>query len=311
VGGQSSAAMQWLLGSEEPAVRALTRRDVLGECPHDEDVLAGPWVRALLSGQQSDGGFGVHWYRKWTGAHWRLIQLVELEVPAGEARAVAAVDVVLTALTSPHRRVPVIDGLSRVCASVEGNAVAVSCRLGLADDSRVRQIVEWLLAWQWPDGGWNCDRSASGYRSSFHESLSTAWGLHEYGEATGEQAAMEAAQRAAELFLEHRLFRSLRTGEVINRRWLQPCYPSYWHYDIARALLVLSRMGLVRDPRADEALDELERRRLPDGRWKAGSQWWKPDGGPITPEVVDWGRTGEPNQMITLNGLRILRAASR
>jgi hypothetical protein len=48
---------------------------------------------------------------------------------------------------------------------------------------------------------------------------------------------------AAKLILEHRLFRSLATGDVINRSWLALHYPPYWHYDILQALLVLSRMG--------------------------------------------------------------------
>ena len=30
-----------------------------------------------------------------------------------------------------------------------------------------------------------------------------------------------------------------------------------------------------------------------------------------TPEVVDWGRAGEPNLMVTLNALRVLTAAGR
>jgi hypothetical protein len=54
----------------------------------------------------------------------------------------------------------------------------------------------------------------------------------------------------------------------------------------------------------------VERRRLPDGRWQASGCWWKPPGGPISPEVVDWGRCG-PNEMITLNALRVLRAGRR
>ncbi len=305
---RDAGTVEWLLTSTEPAVRMLTRRDVLGEAADDEDVLAGPWVRALLSGQEADGGFGVHWYRKWTGAHWRLVQLVELGVPAGEPRALAALDTVLGRLTGP-RRVAVIDGLARVCASIDGNALAVACRLGLAGDERVRRLVEWLLEWQWPDGGWNCDQRATGRRSSFHETLATSWGLHEYAAATGDTEAAESARRAAELFLEHRLFRSLRTGEVIHPRWLRPCYPPYWHYDVLQALLVLSRMGLAGDPRAHEALDQIESRRDADGRWSANQQWWKPGGGPITPEVVDWGRAGEPNVMITLNAMRVRRAA--
>jgi hypothetical protein len=45
--------------------------------------------------------------------------------------------------------------------------------------------------------------------------------------ATGAVWAREAADRAAELFLSHRLFRSLSDGEVIDRRWLALHYPPY------------------------------------------------------------------------------------
>ena len=59
---RTETAVTWLLSSDEPAIRLLARRDVLGE-PADADagqVLAGPKVQALLSGQRGDGGFGVH-----------------------------------------------------------------------------------------------------------------------------------------------------------------------------------------------------------------------------------------------------------
>jgi hypothetical protein len=311
---RTDAAVTWLLSSAEPAVRLLARRDVLGE-PADASadagqVLAGAKVTALLSGQRGDGGFGVHPYRKWTGAHWRLVSLVELAIPPHEPRALAAADHVLAWLTRPGRRVPVIGGLARSHASIEGNALAACCRLGLATDPRAQSVASSLISWQWPDGGWNCDTAATGRRSSFHESLPPAWGLHEYAQATGAPAAHDAASRAAGLFLNHQLFRTLTTGQAINRTWLTPRYPPYWHYDILQALLVLSRMGKATDPRASDALDELERRRLPDGRWQAGGRWWKPPPSSITPEVVDWGRAG-PNEMITLNALRVLQAAGR
>jgi hypothetical protein len=113
-----------------------------------------------------------------------------------------------------------------------------------------------------------------------------------------------------ELFLSHRVFRRLRDGEVIDPRWLKLRYPSYWRYDLLQALLVLARMGRVGDLRAGDALDELERRRLPDGRWAVEGRWWRPPGSATAVEAVDWGRSG-PNEMITLNALRILRAAGR
>lgn len=312
--GSFDPAIDWLLSSAEPAVRYLTRRDVLGEPlePGADEILAGPKVGALLNGQVPDGGFGGHPYKKWTGAHWRLVSLVELAAPPGEPRLLAAAETVLAWLTSPGRRrnLAVIDGLARRCASQEGNALAVCCRIGLADDPRLGQLAESLVEWQWPDGGWNCDRRASGRRSSFHESFAAAWGLHEYWLATGSDWAREAALRTAELFLEHSVFKSLRTGEPISEDWVELHYPPYWHYDVLQSLLVLSRLGSLPDPRADDALDLLLERRRPDGLWEPGGYWWRRPGSKTLAEVVDWGRRG-PNEMITLNALRVLRAAGR
>ena len=306
--------IEWLLASKEPGVVFQTKRDLLGERdpPEAEHVLDGPWVRTLLAGQTPDGGFGVNVYAKWAGAHWRLVSLVELGVPAGEPRCIAAVETVLAWLTGKgHRaRIETIDGLTRRCGSQEGNALAVCCRLGLADDPRVRLLAESLVEWQWPDGGWNCDRKATGYRSSFNESLSPMWGLHEYWAATGESAAREAAARTAELFLDHRLFRTLSTGEPIRESFVTLHYPPFWHYDVLQALVVLARMGLAGDQRAADALELLEERRLPDGRWRTGGRWWKPPGskgGNV--EVVDW--DSGPSEMVTLNALRVLAAAAK
>ena len=168
--GVEAASVEWLLRSDEPAIRHLTRKDVLGEAiePDPDEILAGPIVSALLAGQQPDGGFGGHPYKKWTGAHWRLVSLVELGVAAGEPRAVRAAETVLDWLTGEgHRRgVKLIEGLARRCASQEGNALAVCCRLGMAGDPRVDLLARSLVEWQWPDGGWNCDLRATGRLSS-------------------------------------------------------------------------------------------------------------------------------------------------
>jgi hypothetical protein len=299
------SAVEWLLQATEPAIRGMTRRDLLGE-EFGEDVLAGDNVRALLGAAATK-----HPYSKWTGAHWRIVSMVELEVPAGEPRAMVAADQVLETMTRSRKYgVLVVNGLTRRCGSIEGNALAACSRLGLADDPRTQGMAEGLLEWQWPDGGWNCDKSPEAHRSSFHETHSAAWGLHEYWRATGDTAARDGAVRAGELFLEHRLFRRLKDGAVINRKWLRPSYPPYWHYDILQGLLVLSRLGLAKDARAADALDELEQQRLPDGRWTVGPPWWRPAGGNSSQEVVDWGRSG-PNEMVTLNALRVLRSAGR
>lgn len=292
--------VEWLLAHPEPAIRRLTRRDVLGQ-ESDEDVLAGELVQTLLVDR------GVHPYGKWGGAHWRLVSLVELGTPPGEPRALAAAETVLAWLTGKSHRsnIPTIEGLTRRCASQEGNALAVCVRLGLADDPRVELVARSLVEWQWPDGGWNCDRKPQARRSSFHESLAPMWGLHEYAAATGAAWARAAANRTAELFLSHRLFRALRSGDVIDPTWVVPHYPPFWHYDSAQALLVLSRMGKHRDERAAEARDLLASRQGKDGLWSAARAWWKRPGTKgSNVEVVEWEQ--KPSAMVTLNALRVL-----
>jgi len=333
-------AIAWLLSSRDPSVRYFTLVDLLDESSTSKAMVVarhriplGARYRTLLSGQLNRdstlkkgsrgglwvkfagqyGGFGVHPYQKWTGAHWRLVSLVELGMPKLDKRGIAAAEQVLRWLCSKHHRkyIRKINGLTRRCASQEGNAVGVCSRLGLANDSRVVRLVESLVEWQWPDGGWNCDIRPSAHHSSFNESLSTMWGLIEYHRATGDHASLAAAGRTAEFFLRHRLFRSERTGKPVRSEWLKLHYPLYWHYDILQSLRVLSMMGKTSDPRAQEALDIIESKRDSYGLWTVEGRHWAPLGQKKSNvDVVDWGRRG-PNEMITLNALRVLKSAAR
>ena len=248
---EAGPAVEWLLASDEPAIAALARRDLLDEDvrPSLAELRRGPLVRGLLAGQQRDGGFGADVYGKWGGAHWRLVSLVELGVPPGEPPLLAALETVLAWLTGPGTPEPDSDdrrphpalrlaGGQRARGRVPARArrrrtrrAARALARGVAVARRRR----------------NCDKRASGRRSSFHESLSPLWGLHEYAEATGAAWAREAADRTAELFLEHGLFRSLHTGEPVHPTWLVAHYPPFWHYDVPQALLILARAGYVRD----------------------------------------------------------------
>src|SRR3989442_1090472 len=163
--------VQWLLRSENSIGRYYALKDLMDE-PENSSKLErerkkipnGPHVTALFSRQQPDGGFGVHPYTKWTGAHWRLVSLVEQGIPPGHPKAKKMTDQVLDWLASEKHRTGIVtvEGRARVHASMEGNALASCSRLGLADDpragrigdSRAREALDILLRRRRKDGRW-------------------------------------------------------------------------------------------------------------------------------------------------------------
>ena len=306
-----------MLRSRDPSVRYLALRDLLGKSEDSREVVAarrrvlrGPRLRALLSGQLPDGSFGVHQYKKWGGGHWRIVSAVELGVPAGNREWVRAARQVLSGGYLANLRPRNVAGLYRCHASEPGNAVGACSRLGLAGDPRVERLALGLVEWQWPDGGWNCDASKEARHSSFYESLATLWGLTQYRKATGDKGVGKAVQRASEFFLRHRLFRSCRGEAIVNPGWLKLHYPVYWHYDILQALTVIHLADRLDDPRTKDALDVLQSKRSGGGTWEAEGYYWRLGNRGAGAEVVDWGRGG-PNEMITLNALRVLAASGR
>lgn len=311
-----------LLASEEPAVRYKARLNVLGEDAGSEEMRAlraeigpSPRMQALLSEMDEEGNLPHHPYRKWVGAHWILADLADNFYPPGDERLIPLRERQLAWLLHPKHlsSVPVIEGRARRCASQEGNALFSLLRLGLADE-RCDELADWLVQWQWPDGGWNCDRSEEAVNSSFMESLIPLRALALHAQVTGSETSGAAAELAAEIFLKRRLFRRQSDGAVIDDDFVVLHYPCYWHYDILFGLKVMAEAGFIGDARCEEALDLLETMRLPDGGFAAGKKYyrksWKGGSGR---SLVDWGGTSKRrmNEFVTVEVLGVLRAGGR
>ena len=94
--GVTVSAVDWLLESDEPGIVAQAKRDLLDEQAPAEAarVIEGPKVCCSQASRRTAAS--APRLRKWGGAHWRLVSLVELGVPAGEPRCLAAAETVLT-----------------------------------------------------------------------------------------------------------------------------------------------------------------------------------------------------------------------
>jgi hypothetical protein len=165
----------------------------------------------------------------------------------------------------------------------------------------VRGIIDRLLAEQLPDGGWNCEAANGSTRSSFNTTICVLEALLEYELGRGSNAEVtEARLRGQEYLLERRLLRRRTTGEVVDRAWTRFSFPTWWHYDVLRALEYLRRAGATPDERLAEAIELVESKRDADGRWPLEHQH------PGTMAVeVDEGE-GRPSRWNTLRALRVL-----
>jgi len=184
---------------------------------------------------------------------------------------------------------------------VPGRPWARRLRPARRRDDRLDTLAESLVETQWPDGGWNCDLRPEASHSSFNETWGPILGLAEYG-------AIDAAKRGAEFLLEHRVYKSHRTGEPAHPAFLKLRYPPYWHYDVLVGLTVLDRSVRLADPRTADALELLESKRGPDGSWRAEGRWWKRPGAKgSNVEAVDWGETAD--ELLTERAQHVLSAA--
>ncbi len=327
-----------LLASAEPSIWYKVRVGVLEEDAGSkaigklrEEIKASPRVRALLRDRDASGRVAPvhHVYKKWGGAHWVFAALADIGYPPGDKELLPIRDQVLDCWLHPeaieehvsesappaHRRrgVPIVRGRARRCASQQGNALYAAATLGLVDD-RCRQLADCLMRWQWPDGGWNCNRRPEADTSSFWESLIPLRALAAYAKVTGETRAREAALRAAEVFLTRRMFRRRRDSQVMNPQFLRLHYPCYWRYDILFGLKVMAEAGWIGDERCGEALDVLESKRLPGGGWAAEERFYRNSTGSGSGcDRVSWGRVGKKtmNEWVTADALCVSRAAGR
>jgi len=153
-----------------------------------------------------------------------------------------------------------------------------------------------------PDGGWNCRRPYGATHASVHTTISVLEGLRQYELHRGRKAReVRAAQkRGREFLMEHRLFRSHRTGEIIKPVFIRFSFPPRWHYDVLRALDHFLAVDAARDPRLAEAIETVRANRGADGRWPLQHVY-------KAKTYFELERLGAPSRWNTLRALRVLR----
>jgi hypothetical protein len=107
-------------------------------------------------------------------------------------------------------------------------------------------------------------------------------------------------ERGVEYFLEHHIYKKSRDlNKVSKPGWLKFGFPLMYQDDVLEILEILAKLK-VKDPRLDDAVGLVERKRTDDGRWILESTF----NGRF---IADIERKGKPSKWITLKALQVLR----
>lgn len=344
-------AVSWLLEQENPGVRYWAFRELLQRPEDDLETTASQhslasWSPVLdLLKQQNPNGYweepeDVYW-PKWTATVWQLILLGELGFSRRHPAIKAGCEHFLKVMDSQDRSWPPPDYSDKDAEGqwlgwrsvwepcVTGNMARTLTLFGYQDDSRVREMYEWLVKYQLPDGGWNCEPGPWGkevHHSSFMSTIEPLWAFSELDPQNWPKGAREAVARGAEFMLMHKLYKSDKTGKIINEEWTKLHFPLFYFYDILHGLRILSKLGFASDERINDAVKLLKSKQLPDGSWPLESTFLNSLGRNLVKDSkTGWtiveergkaripaiyqvlGRVGEPNAWVTLNALRALK----
>jgi hypothetical protein len=302
--------LDWLLEGD-PAIRWQVMRDLTSASADDVAVERARvehvgWGARLLTLEDPDGLWaggacfpssyrGGEPGQPWTATMHTLqtLQLLGLDPASQSARRA----IVLVAENGrwEHAGQRYFDGEVEPC--INGRTIETGAYFGVP----VEPIVERILVERLDDGGWNCEVENGSVRSSFDTTINVLDGLLEFEGATGESSGVRTARRSGEEYLlERGLFRRKSSGEIVQPEYLEFAFPYYWHYDVLRALDYFRRSGANPDPRMTEAVEVVQSKRKPDGRWlldriHPGQVYFDLEGG-----------VGTPSRWNTLRALRVL-----
>jgi hypothetical protein len=303
---EQNPVIQWLLDGD-PSIRWQTLRDLvssnLNEVQREQECIPiEGWGARLLALQDQSGMWAGGIYTpKWTSTTYTMLLLKRLGLPPKNHQALKSCKILLDRGFYHDGGINYFSSLKHSETCVTGLILSVLAYFQ-HEDERIHNLAKHLLAQQMRDGGWNCQSYKGATHSSFHTTISVLEGLREYEkfQPKNVEGIQQAQKRGREFLLIHRLFKSHRTGEVVNPAFTRFSFPPRWHYDILRALDYFQECEAQTDARLSDAIEIVLRRRKQDGKWVLQN---KHPG----KAFFEMEKVGEPSRWNTLRALRVLK----
>ncbi len=295
----------WLL-SGDVSIQYQVYRDLLGKNRNDlrQQIEYNGWGKKFLSQRKAGGHWGRGFYQpKWTSTHYTLLDLKNLGISPACPPIRQTIEMILAHEKGKDGGINPIGTISVSDVCINGMALNYMCYFQ-ADKKQIESVTDFLLSQHMYDGGFNCHSNRKGaVHSSLHSTLSVLEGILEYknnGYTYRLKELLAAVQASREFILQHKLYKSDKTGEVIDKKMLSFPYPSRWRYDVLRALDYFRAAGVKYDARMRDAIDVILKKRDKEHVWRLNAH--HPGATHFLME-----QAGKASRWNTLRSLRVLK----
>jgi len=262
------------------------------------------WGLQFLSLRNPVGHWGRSFYQpKWISTHYTLLDLKYLNISPKNLLINETLNYIFKNLKGPDGGILPIGTVKKSDVCINGMVLNYASYFKV-NEEWLKSVVDFLLSEKMNDGGFNCQSNRKGAKhSSLHTTLSVLEGILEY-ENNGYNYRLNELKNikllAQEFILMHHLFRSDKTGAIINPNFLKICYPPRWYYDILKAMDYFQFAKVKYDKRMEEAIEIIKSKRNKEGLWKL------PSGHPGQVHFK-MEQPGKPSRWNTLRALRVLK----
>lgn len=297
--------IDWLLMGDV-AIQFQTKRDLLDCSKKEVKVLQNKiskqgWGKIFLDKRDNNTDFwgkGIY-SPKWISTHYTLLDLKNIGISPTNLKFIKSSKILLEKLWYNKGKIRK-DRFLDVC--IAGMLLSICC-YAKVKSKKIFEIIDYLIERQYPDGGWNCRWETGDSHSSVHTTINVLEGIRDYLNNNYEYRSQELEKLIKdthEFLFQHKLFKSHRTGKVMNKRMLMLSYPSRWRYDILRSLDYFQEIDKKFDNRMSDAVDILIKKKKKNNRWPLQQKH---------PGLIhfDMEKTGKDSKWNTLRALRVLK----
>ncbi len=253
--------IEWLLEGD-PSIVYQTHKSFLKTSPEELMILQAEmenegWVCQFLEERDNKTGLwgGDYYSPKWISTTYTLWELRSCGIAPDNKAYHESAEILLNYLW--ENQYPKNVGIIDLC--VCGMILNICCYAKI-ESAYINEIIDYLLDKHMNDGAWNCRIEENPHHSSLHTTINILEGLETYlenGYSYKINAILKMREEAHEFILCHQLFKSDKTGEIIDKKMTMLSYPSRWRYDILRALVYFEAIKWPFDTRMEAGIEKI------------------------------------------------------